>query len=149
MQQTPLDEWESHKKRVNNNSLSKIEEIEIKRSVTNHLSTIKRQIISINIGQAGVQLGNACWELFCLEHGIQPDGQMKSDKTIRVGNDSVDTFFSETESGKHVPRTVFFDLEPTVVDQVRTGTYRQLFHPEQLISGKEDPLKKSPNLKAK
>ena len=30
------------------------------------------------------------------------------------------------------------DLEPTVVDEVRTGTYRQLFHPEQLISGKED-----------
>lgn len=24
------------------------------------------------------------------------------------------------------------------VDEVRTGTYRQLFHPEQLISGKED-----------
>ena len=30
------------------------------------------------------------------------------------------------------------DLEPTVVDEVRTGTYRQLFHPEQLITGKED-----------
>merc|ERR1719337_815885 len=30
------------------------------------------------------------------------------------------------------------DLEPTVVDEVRTGTYRQLYHPEQLISGKED-----------
>merc|ERR1711977_745004 len=26
----------------------------------------------------------------------------------------------------------------TVVDEIRTGTYRQLFHPEQLISGKED-----------
>ena len=25
-----------------------------------------------------------------------------------------------------------------MVDEVRTGTYRQLFHPEQLISGKED-----------
>ena len=25
-----------------------------------------------------------------------------------------------------------------VVDEVRTGTYRQLFHPEQLITGKED-----------
>ena len=24
------------------------------------------------------------------------------------------------------------------MDEVRTGTYRQLFHPEQLISGKED-----------
>lgn len=30
------------------------------------------------------------------------------------------------------------DLEPTVVDEVRAGTYRQLFHPEQLITGKED-----------
>ena len=30
-----------------------------------------------------------------------------------------------------------FRLE-TFVDEVRTGTYRQLFHPEQLISGKED-----------
>ena len=33
---------------------------------------------------------------------------------------------------------MFVDLEPTVVDEVRTGTYRQLFHPEQLITGKED-----------
>ena len=25
-----------------------------------------------------------------------------------------------------------------MLDEVRTGTYRQLFHPEQLITGKED-----------
>ena len=25
-----------------------------------------------------------------------------------------------------------------VTDEVRTGTYRQLFHPEQLMTGKED-----------
>lgn len=37
-----------------------------------------------------------------------------------------------------MPRAIFVDLEPTVIDEVRTGTYRQLFHPEQLISGKED-----------
>jgi tubulin alpha len=24
------------------------------------------------------------------------------------------------------------------IDEIRTGTYRQLFHPEYLISGKED-----------
>lgn len=30
------------------------------------------------------------------------------------------------------------DLEPTVIDEIRTGTYRQMFHPEYLISGKED-----------
>lgn len=53
-------------------------------------------------------------------------------------DDSFSTFFSETSSGKHVPRAVFVDLEPTVIDEVRTGSYRQLFHPEQLMSGKED-----------
>uniref|UniRef100_A0A3B1KFC2 Tubulin alpha-1 chain n=1 Tax=Astyanax mexicanus TaxID=7994 RepID=A0A3B1KFC2_ASTMX len=87
---------------------------------------------------AGVQIGNACWELYCLEHGIQPDGTMPSDKTIGGGDDSFNTFFSETGSGKHVPRAVFVDLEPSVIDEVRSGIYRQLFHPEQLISGKED-----------
>merc|ERR1712021_91663 len=97
-----------------------------------------REVVSIHIGQAGIQVGNACWELFCLEHGIQPDGQMPSDKSIGGGDDAFNTFFSETGAGKHVPRSVFLDLEPTVIDEVRAGTYRQLFHPEQLISGKED-----------
>merc|ERR1711998_708060 len=97
-----------------------------------------REAISIHIGQGGCQIGNACWELYCLEHGIQPDGQMPSDKTVGGGDDSFNTFFSETGAGKHVPRTVMLDLEPTVIDEVRTGTYRQLYHPEQIISGKED-----------
>jgi len=92
----------------------------------------------VQLGQCGCQIGNANWELFCLEHGIQPDGQMPSDKTIGGGDDAFNTFFSETGAGKYVPRTVFVDLEPTVIDEIRTGTYRQLFHPEQLISGKED-----------
>ncbi|CDQ72000.1 unnamed protein product [Oncorhynchus mykiss] len=103
-----------------------------------HILLLLRECISVHVGQAGVQIGNACWELYCLEHGIQPDGQMPSDKTIGGGDDSFNTFFSETGAGKHVPRAVFVDLEPTVIDEVRTGTYRQLFHPEQLITGKED-----------
>ncbi|KAI8880145.1 tubulin alpha-3 chain [Backusella circina FSU 941] len=95
-----------------------------------------REVISVHVGQAGVQIGNACWELYCLEHGIQPDGHIPQE--LNTGDNSFDTFFSETSSGKHVPRTVMVDLEPTVVDEVRTGAYRQLFHPEQLITGKED-----------
>ena len=47
-----------------------------------------REVISIHMGQGGVQCGNACWELYCLEHGIQPDGQMPSDKTIGGGDDA-------------------------------------------------------------
>uniref|UniRef100_A0A7N5JC98 Tubulin alpha 8 n=1 Tax=Ailuropoda melanoleuca TaxID=9646 RepID=A0A7N5JC98_AILME len=97
-----------------------------------------RECISVHVGQAGVQIGNACWELFCLEHGIQVDGTFGVQASKVNDDDSFTTFFSETGNGKHVPRAVMVDLEPTVVDEVRAGTYRQLFHPEQLITGKED-----------
>lgn len=32
---------------------------------------------------------------------------------------SFDTFFCETRAGKHVPRTLFIDLEPTVIGKIR------------------------------
>ncbi|CAK5126274.1 unnamed protein product [Meloidogyne enterolobii] len=84
-----------------------------------------REVVSLHVGQAGVQIGN-------------PDGRMPADDTVGIEDHSYNTFFSETPSGKHVPRAIFIDLEPTVIDEIRTGTYRQLFHPEQLITGKED-----------
>ena len=95
-----------------------------------------REVISLHIGQAGTQIGNACWELYCLEHGIKPDGII-GDENAPASN-SFETFFSQTNVGKYVPRAVFVDLEPSVIDEIRTGSYRQLFHPEQLITGKED-----------
>uniref|UniRef100_A0A674JWU9 Tubulin/FtsZ GTPase domain-containing protein n=1 Tax=Terrapene triunguis TaxID=2587831 RepID=A0A674JWU9_9SAUR len=81
------------------------------------LITIKkercRECISVHVGQAGVQIGNACWELFCLEHGIQPDGTFKNQPNKVNNDDSFNTFFSETVTEKHVPRAVMVDLEPT------------------------------------
>uniref|UniRef100_A0A914YFL6 Tubulin/FtsZ GTPase domain-containing protein n=1 Tax=Panagrolaimus superbus TaxID=310955 RepID=A0A914YFL6_9BILA len=58
-----------------------------------------REVVSLHVGQAGVQIGNACWELYCLEHGIQPDGLMPADTTVGVEDASFNTFFSETQAG--------------------------------------------------
>ena len=96
-----------------------------------------RECISVHVGQAGVQMGNACWELYCLEHDIMPDGTLNPNRPPSE-DVSFSTFFSETGTGRYVPRAIYADLEPTVVDEVRTGTYSKLFHPEQLITGKED-----------
>jgi len=96
-----------------------------------------REVISIHVGQAGVQMGNACWELYCLEHGIKPDGTMSED-SVSQKDDSFSTFFHSTGAGKHVPRAVMVDLEPSVIDAVRKSEYAKLYHPEQLITGKED-----------
>jgi len=94
-----------------------------------------REIISIHIGQAGVQTGNACWELYCLEHGINQDGTMEG---AAASDNRFQTFFNETGRGKYVPRAVMIDLEPTVLDEVRKGSYGKLYHPDSLINGKED-----------
>jgi len=95
-----------------------------------------REIISLHLGQAGIQVGTSCWELFCLEHGINPDGTLK--EGVKDDNKASQSFFTETTRGKYVPRSVFFDLEPSVVDEVKSGAYSKLFHPDQMVTGKED-----------
>ncbi|XP_040007655.1 tubulin alpha 5 [Xiphias gladius] len=111
----------------------------LKHDCWKHLENARRECISIHVGQAGVQTGNACWELFCLEHGIGPDGVfLDGPAGPNSREDPFNTFFNTGSSGHHVPRAIYVDLEPTVVDEVRVGKYKELFHPEQLISGKED-----------
>ncbi|XP_053575133.1 tubulin alpha chain-like [Bombina bombina] len=102
--------------------------------IQKEIENVKRACISLHIGQAGVQIGNACWELYCLEHGIRPDGHLVTEKTDSSGQ----TFFRETDAGKHIPRAIFVDTESSVIDEIRTGKTRSLYHPLQLISGKED-----------
>ncbi|VDM01057.1 unnamed protein product, partial [Schistocephalus solidus] len=104
---------------------------------------IQGEIISIFVGQCGVQIANACWELFCVEHGIGPDGQKivlpdspetSDEKELFDCN----TFFHENAKGQCTPRTVLLDSEPTVLDEVRAGVYQNLFNAKSLVNGKED-----------
>jgi len=94
-----------------------------------------REVISISCGQAGIQLGNAVWEQYAAEHVIQADGTIKDKERKDL---YFKTFFEETGSGQFVPRQITVDLEPTVVDDIRTGEFQQMFHPEFLLNGKED-----------
>lgn len=87
-----------------------------------YFSIRQRECISVHVGQAGIQMGNACWELYCLEHGIQPNGvtfseEDKGDMNLNQSDseESFHTFFSATAAGKFVPRAVYVDLEPSVV----------------------------------
>jgi len=98
-----------------------------------------REVLTINVGQAGIQLGNSVWRQYSSEHLICPDGQLhKSSKEQEAANKYFTTFYEETGTGQYVPRNITVDLEPTVVDDVRTGVYQRMFHPEFLLNGKED-----------
>ena len=52
-------------------------------------------------------------------------------------NHTCDTFFSESEGGNYSPRALFVDMEPAVVDKIRMGSHRQLFHADQMMTGME------------
>lgn len=84
--------------------------------------------MSIHVGQAGVQLGDTIWELYRQEHDVNADG---------TANRFTDTgaFFSACDNGKFVPHSIFVDLEPTVIDEIRNGTHKTFYHPETMICG--------------
>ena len=92
-----------------------------------------REVISVHVGQAGVQMGNACWELYCMEHGISPDGTMGAD-SVSATDDSFSTFFSSTGSGRHVPRAVFVDLEPSVIDSGMSFFSRSMWYDRTIFN---------------
>jgi tubulin alpha len=96
-----------------------------------------KEVISIHLGQAGVQIGNSSWELFSLEHGISKDGKVL-EQSLAMEDDNFKTFFTETEKGKFEPRAFFIDLEPNVIDEIRTGEYKDLFNSDLLINDKSD-----------
>ena len=34
-----------------------------------------REVLTVSVGQAGVQLGDAVWRQYCAEHGVLADGK--------------------------------------------------------------------------
>lgn len=67
-----------------------------------------------------------------------PDGTLLNDAAV---DENMITFFSDTKSGKVVPRNMFIDLEQTVIGEIKTGPYRALYNPGFMITGREDAAK--------
>jgi len=95
-----------------------------------------REVLTIAVGQGGVQLSNSVWTQYCTEHGITLGGERGED--FHNEDAYYLTFFEEGGTGLIVPRHLGVDLEPTVLDDVRKGPMQGLFHPEFLVNGKED-----------
>jgi len=55
----------------------------------------------------------------CDEHGIGGDREYCGGNDAQLGR--INVFYHEASGDKYVPRTVFFDLEPGVIDAVRAS----------------------------
>jgi tubulin beta len=67
----------------------------------------------------------------CDEHGIGSDREYCGDNDAQL--DRIYVFYHEASGGKYVPRAVFFDLEPGVIDAVRVSSLGELFRPENIL----------------
>ncbi|XP_071392751.1 tubulin, beta 6 class V isoform X8 [Centroberyx affinis] len=92
-----------------------------------------REIVHIQAGQCGNQIGTKFWEVISDEHGIDPAGNYVGDSTLQL--DRVNVYYNEASSHKYVPRAVLVDLEPGTMDSVRSGAFGQLFRPDNFIFG--------------
>lgn len=102
-----------------------------------------REVLTINIGQAGCQIGSQVWEQYLCEHNIGQDGWKNDkladeDETFRCFFDEANVNHSEGRNDRFVPRNIFIDLEPNVCDDIRSGKMKDLFHPEYFIQSAED-----------
>lgn len=125
-----------------------------------------REIITLQVGQCGNQIGGEFWKQLCVEHGIQPDGLPRDDhhveladssnnnnnsSTPRNENDSKhqnnnqnfiddrkDVFFYQSDAGHYIPRALLVDLEPRVVNKLtHQGAYRNLFNEENVFIARD------------
>jgi tubulin gamma len=116
-----------------------------------------REIITLQVGQCGNQIGGEFWKQLCLEHGIELDGKLKQDPYLSTKTDSnvrpsaggtlphtgtnrnsavddrKDVFFYESDDEHYIPRSLLIDLEPRVVNKLKIGSFQNLFNPENMF----------------
>lgn len=92
-----------------------------------------REILHVQAGQCGNQIGAKFWEVVCDEHGIDPKGTYVGDSPLQL--ERVNVYYNEASGGRYVPRAVLMDLEPGTMDSLRTGPYGQIFRPDNFVFG--------------
>ncbi|BGP40795.1 Tubulin beta chain (Beta tubulin) [Rhodotorula kratochvilovae] len=93
-----------------------------------------RELITLQVGQAGNQVATSFWETVLQEHGLGDDGTLLTSATP-LQTDRLDVFFSEAANKKYVPRGLQIDLEPSTGDAIKGSKLGHLFRPSGFIFG--------------
>ncbi|KAI0709936.1 beta-tubulin 2 [Earliella scabrosa] len=96
-----------------------------------------REIVNVQTGQAGNQVGESFWRMLLAEHGLDEEGHYKGNDPLQLAR--VGVFFTEIEHqglpNKYVPRSVQIDLEEGVCDRIRSGPLGKLYRPDSYVTG--------------
>jgi len=92
-----------------------------------------REILHIQTGQCGNQIGASFWQTISGEHGLDGSGVYNGTSDLQL--ERMNVYFNEGSGNKYVPRAVLVDLEPGTMDAVRAGPFGQLFRPDNFVFG--------------
>ncbi|CAK5264714.1 unnamed protein product [Mycena citricolor] len=94
-----------------------------------------REIVTLQLGQCGNQMGSVFWQRLCAEHGINKEGILEEWAT--EGGDRKDVFFYQADDEHYIPRAILVDLEPRVINNILTSPYANLYNPENIFVSKD------------
>ncbi|KAL9658536.1 hypothetical protein ABK040_006075 [Willaertia magna] len=93
-----------------------------------------REIVHIQVGHCGNQIGTKFWETITNEHGIAPTtGRSDGENDMQL--ERINVYFNEARAGRFIPRSILTDLEPGIIDSVKSGPYGQMFKPDSFVYG--------------
>lgn len=92
-----------------------------------------REIVHLQTGQCGNQIGQKFWETVSDEHGIDNTGQYRGTSDLQL--ERINVYFNEATGNKYVPRAVLVDLEPGTMDVIKASPMGGLFRPDSYIFG--------------
>jgi len=106
-----------------------------------------REIIHVQVGQCGNQVGTAFWKAVFKEHDLDDDGKYKAPAQVSDADgdgipdtlENVDVYFRATTeeklNAKYIPRSVLVDLEPGTMDVIKGCSIGGVFKPDNMCFG--------------
>ncbi|XP_055097487.1 tubulin beta 8B isoform X5 [Symphalangus syndactylus] len=92
-----------------------------------------REIVLTQAGQCGNQIGAKFWEVISDEHAVDSAGTYHGDSRLQL--ERINVYYNEASGGRYVPRAVLVDLEPGIMDSVRSGPFGQIFQLTHSLGG--------------
>jgi len=97
-----------------------------------------REIVHVQVGQCGNQIGNAFWTTMGKEHKLEENGKFKGkpeNKDNQKRLDKIDVYYAEAGTMRFVPRACLVDLEPGIMDVIKASPMGALFKPDNMCFG--------------
>merc|ERR1712072_510558 len=110
-----------------------------------------RELVHVQGGQCGNQIGAKFWEIISDEHGVDPTGTYHGDSDLQL--ERINVYYNEATGGRYVPRAILMDLSlapwtpsapvPSVSSSAPTTSSSA--RPEPVTTGPRDTTPRAPS----